>query len=424
MNQPRTLEQWLEWQSGLHPSEIELGLGRVSRVLQALNLPPLNRVITVAGTNGKGTTVAAYEAWLHTGGHKVASYTSPHLLRYNERVRLARHAVSDADLCRAFERVDEARDDTRLTYFEFGTLAALILIAEYQPDYALLEVGLGGRLDAVNVVDPDLAHITTIGLDHQAWLGNDLESIGREKAGILRPGCTAVCSDADAPFSIVQRAEQLGCKLLLAGRDYQLQSLDQDHFQWQCAAHDLVVELPLAGRHQAANFAGVLAGLDSLGLLRGLDARSINRGFESIQLAGRIQHLRVEGKACDLIVDVGHNPLAASAIAAYLRDSKNGRKVNFILGMLDDKDVAGFVRELSDLVDIWSLVSLPGERGLSARQLQQRSAQHLGRAHLFDSVSEALSAGLCSAANQDILFVAGSFLTVEAVFKSPGLKLI
>jgi dihydrofolate synthase/folylpolyglutamate synthase len=419
----RTLEQWLDWQSQLHPSHIELGLERVSSVFGRLKLAPLRRVITVAGTNGKGTTVAAYESWLHARGFKVASYTSPHIQKYNERVRLGRKSVSDASLCEAFTQVDAARGETTLTYFEFGTLAALVLIAQYQPDFAILEVGLGGRLDAVNIIDANLAHITAIGLDHQAWLGDDRETIGREKAGILRDGGLAVCSDPQVPESVLQTAAQLHCNLLLPGRDYTLQRLENDRFSWRRNTHDLVIDQPLVGSHQAENFAGVLAGLDALGLLAGLDSESINNGFGSFQLAGRIQSIKLRGSHLQLVVDVGHNPMAARAIASYLASRKGHRKVTFMLGMLDDKDVAGFVHELSSWVDQWWLVSLPGERGLQASQLYQRGQAYFAHHRLFDSVADGLSEALSSAHNDDILFVAGSFLTVEAVFNSPGVTL-
>ncbi len=247
MNPTRSLDAWLEWQASLNVKAIDLGLDRVHAVLDRLELKPFANVITVAGTNGKGSTVAGYETWLHNRDYRVASYTSPHGVDYNERIRCGLVADDDEPLCAAFARVDAARNDVPLTYFEFGTLAALVLIDEYAPDYAVLEVGLGGRLDAVNVVDPSLAHITAIGLDHQAWLGNDRESIGREKAGILRPRGMAVCTDTDPPRSVLRTAAELECDLMLVGRDYQVSQVDGRSMCWQGKQRSLDLAIPLAG---------------------------------------------------------------------------------------------------------------------------------------------------------------------------------
>jgi dihydrofolate synthase / folylpolyglutamate synthase len=413
-----TLADWLDWQQQLNPKSIALGLDRVSSVFQRLQLDGIKRVITVAGTNGKGSTVAYYESWLKNAGFSVASYTSPHLLHYNERIRINLIPVSDRLLCDAFDRIDQVREDIQLTYFEFGTLAALVLMSDYAPDFSILEVGLGGRLDAVNIIDADLAHLTPIGLDHQSWLGIDRETIGAEKAGILRKGCLAVCSDSHPPISVLGRLDTLACNYSLAGRDYQYQWIDDQTIQWKGREKEAKLIPPLAGRHQAQNVSGVLAGLELLGCLEGLESDHIAGNFLDVSCAGRLQTLNYPVCAGRLLVDVGHNQQAAQVIASYLKTLKPQHRVTVLLGMLDDKDSVAYVAELSEFVDEWWLVSLPGDRGLTAEQLFQRlSSQQLNNVHLFESANKALSDGMPSLDNQDILLATGSFLTVEAVLK-------
>ena len=289
-----SVDQWLQWQMDLHGQAIELGLDRVREVGAELGLDRVaGRVVTVAGTNGKGSTVAAYECWLRHEGYEVASYTSPHLLRYNERIKRNLEPVGGPELCAAFAAVEDARGSTSLTYFEFGTLAALYLMRQWQPDYALLEVGLGGRLDAVNIVDPDLAQLTPIGLDHEAWLGDTREKIGFEKAGILRPGIDVIVNDREPPQSVLREIERLGCSELRLGRDYDIETLDDRLFVWRGAGRELRLACPLAGEHQQANLAGVIAGLTRLGGAEVLDDNRLSAGFEDLRLAGRFQRARL-----------------------------------------------------------------------------------------------------------------------------------
>ena len=258
-----TLDQWLEWQMALHDKAIDLGLDRVNQVGASLGLNKIaSQVITVAGTNGKGSSVAAYENWLRQAGFKVASYTSPHLLRYNERIKRDLMPVSDAELCTAFEAVEAARRDTSLTYFEFGTLAALYLMQQWQPDYAILEVGLGGRLDAVNIIDADLVHLTPIGIDHESWLGDDREQIGFEKAGVLRAGIPVVLNDSDPPQSVLKEIDRLNCNCLQTGRDFESSLLADDQLLWRRGNLEFALDNVLPGIHQAHNLAGVVTGLD------------------------------------------------------------------------------------------------------------------------------------------------------------------
>jgi dihydrofolate synthase / folylpolyglutamate synthase len=412
------LDAWLDWQQQLNPKSISLGLDRVSRVFQRLQLNGIKRVITVAGTNGKGSTVAYYESWLKNAGFSVVSYTSPHLLHYNERIKINLLPASDQQLCEAFDRIDQVREDIQLTYFEFGTLAALVLMSDYAPDFSILEVGLGGRLDAVNIIDADLAHLTPIGLDHHDWLGNDRETIGAEKAGILRKGCLAVCSDSHPPDSVLGQLDTLECNYSLAGRDYQYQWIDDQSIHWQGRENELQLIPPLTGGHQAQNISGVLAGLELLGCLEGLENDRITANFSGVSCTGRLQTLDYPDCAGRLVVDVGHNQQAAQVIASFLKTLKPQHKVTVLLGMLEDKDSVAYVAELSAFVDEWWLVSLSGERGLTAEQLFQRlSSLQLNHVQLFESVNAALSDAMPSVGNQDILLVTGSFLTVEAALK-------
>jgi dihydrofolate synthase/folylpolyglutamate synthase len=413
-----TLNDWLDWQQTLNPAMIDLGLDRVRQVYQSLGLRQIaQRIITVAGTNGKGSTVAAYEGWLKQSGYSVASYTSPHLIRYNERIKLNLSPVTDAQLCAAFQRVDDARDSLALTYFEFGTLAAMLLIDEVQPDFAILEVGLGGRLDAVNIVDPELAHITPIGLDHQQWLGDTRELIGYEKAGILRQNGCAVCNDFDPPESVLSRLTKLECKVMQINQQYHFRETGADSFVWHSDDREIAIHMPLSGAHQMQNMSGVLAGLSLLGCLQGLAENEVAEAFNGVVCEGRLQ--RVDGVIpARIILDVGHNEDAAKVLAKYLQEHHKQRRIVALLGMLEDKDCSAFVSHLNAVVDEWWLLDLNCERGLSAQNLCQRLDDAVRITRQYDSAQKALADAMSSLTNQDILFVSGSFMTVESVLKT------
>ena len=365
---------WLEWQQSLNSNAIELGLERVSAVADRMQINEIaGQVITVAGTNGKGSTVAGYETWLHNAGYSVGSYTSPHLLQYSERIKLNREMVSDRDICEAFEVIDKARGDILLTYFEFGTLAALWLIQQARPDFAILEVGLGGRLDAVNIIDADLVHLTSIGLDHQAWLGNDRETIAFEKAGVLRQDIPVICNDVDLPMTVQKEISRLDCKAQQYQRDFTAQMAKSGgHFRWQSGELGFDLTPVLAGAHQLQNLAGVVAGLHQLVDLKKYSNETVQQYFGGLSLPGRFQQIETGIKAT-VFVDVGHNEDAARALADNLSilKKREGRIV-VLLGMLEDKDNRAFVRGFSEVVDDWWLVSLKSDRGLSARVLADR----------------------------------------------------
>lgn len=418
-----TLSEWLRWQESLHPEEIELGLARVGEVFFRLCPGPLPfTVVTVAGTNGKGSSIAALEAMLRAGGYRVGAYTSPHLLRYNERIRLDGEEVSDTALVEAFERVDQARGDTSLTYFEFGTLAALRIFVDAAPEIVLLEVGLGGRLDAVNIVDPDVALITAIGIDHSAWLGEDRETIAGEKAGIMRPGGPVVCSDPRPPASIVDRAEKLGAPLYQLGREFDYQ-LNGGSWRWHCRAPTTseLADLPrplLGGEHQYRNIAGALM---VLALLQGdfpLERRQIDAGLARLQLPGRLQLIPGE---VPLLLDVAHNPDGVVQLAAALRAEPVAGHNRAIVGMMGDKDLRGALTPLLPLIDGWFAVDLPGvPRAASAARLAD-VLNELGAVDVIPctDVSQALQQARAAARQGDRIVVFGSFYTVAEALAQP-----
>ncbi len=411
-----TLNEWLAWQETLHAREIDLGLERVSFVLERLGRahPPYT-VLTVGGTNGKGSCVAMLESILGAAGYRVATYTSPHLLRYNERIRIGGVEVDDATLCRAFERVDQARGDITLTYFEFGTLAALDIFHDAGLDVAILEVGLGGRLDAVNAVDADVALITSIDLDHLDWLGSDRESIGREKAGILRTGRPAVCGDPHPPRSLVTQAQSLDVPLYCLGRDFGYAKNVSGWRWWSSIGRRDALPLPnLYGDFQLQNAAAVLMVLELYreGLPVGQD--HLRRGLSEIQLRGRFQVL---SGPVERILDVAHNPHGAAALAQALRQRPCTGRTLAVAAILGDKNVEGIGRNIRAVVDAWYAAGLDVPRGQSGAVLAERlAAVHPGVPILVHTcVCDAYAQALQDARPGDRVVVFGSFYTVAEV---------
>ena len=411
----QTLSQWLQWQETLHPRAIDLGLDRVAAVATRMGvLLPAGIVITVGGTNGKGSTVAMLEAVLLAAGYRVGAYTSPHLLRYNERIRINGRDVDDDSLCAAFQAVDEARGETTLSYFEFGTLAALRLFCDAAPDVALLEVGLGGRLDAVNIVDPDIAMVTSIGIDHVQWLGDDRESIAREKAGIFRNGRPAIGCEVSPPASLVQAARQMGASWYAPGDQYDYVP-HEDAWDWNGPSGGYT-DLPLPslrGPQQLANAAGVLMALELLQERLPVSETAIRNGLRDVVLPGRCQF--VPG-AVEMILDVSHNPHGAARLAEVLGLFPCSGRTHLVLGMLDDKDVEGYVTALSSAVDLWYPVSLDNPRGLSADELDRRMRGLLpaNRVQPCADVPAACREAGANASAGDRIVVCGSFFTVAA----------
>ena len=410
------LAGWLEWQTSLNPRDIELGLERVRMVWDRLGAPALGgSVISVAGTNGKGSSAAFAEAILQAAGYRTGCYSSPHLLHYNERIRLDQQVVDDGRICAAFERIDRARGDVPLTYFEFGTLAALCIFSDARPDAVILEVGLGGRLDAVNLIDPDVALITSIGLDHQDWLGSDLESIGREKAGILRADRPAVFSGRNMPESIRAHATRIGARLLVAGEDYRVSRMAQGWaLQGEGMDRHALPPPAMRGAVQIENAAGVLMALGCLSGRLPVDQQAVRAGLLSARLVGRYD---VRPGRPTWVLDVAHNPQAAGVLNELLGEMfTRGRRIA-LCGMLADKDAAAIAEHLASRFDAWHLVDLSDQpRGQSARQLAGKLRPVLGDTpvEVGDSVAATMSSLADTTGPDDLVVIFGSFLTVGA----------
>ncbi|MGB1949361.1 MAG: bifunctional tetrahydrofolate synthase/dihydrofolate synthase [Marinobacter sp.] len=404
-----TLDQWLSYLESIHPSEIDMSLERVLMVLRRLfpRKPP-GRVVTVGGTNGKGSAVACLEALLLDAGRTVGAYTSPHLQHYNERVRINGADVSDAELIDAFCDVEAARKNVTLTYFEFGTLAAFVILAKAGVQDWILEVGLGGRLDAVNVLDADLAIITSVDIDHVAFLGDNREVIGFEKAGILRPGIAAVYADIDPPRSVLQQVAAQRVRLQRLGESYRLEPEEHGH---RLAFSD-GTELQIAGSVPLPLHSVAAAAVAFHELEPRVGPDTIGRTLARVRVPGRFERLR---QSPALYVDVGHNPHAARWLAdrVGLARPESGR-VRAVYAALADKDVAGVVTAMSGVVDQWYLGGLSCHRGLNSHALAQRICEVPvpTASREFGSVSLALNAALEDAGAQDLVIVFGSFFTV------------
>ena len=413
------LDEWLGRIEQRHSSSIELGLERCAAVWARMGRPrPARHLISVAGTNGKGSTVAGIDAAFRFLGRRVGSYTSPHLVRYSERIRIGGDEAGDEAIIDGFEAVEAAAGDTRLTYFEFATLAALATLSRAALDFAVLEIGLGGRLDAVNVLDANVAVITPIGLDHQEYLGNDRDSVGREKAGILRPGQTVVCSDRDPPDSVYSTADRLDARLIRIGADFDI-SHDRDAHAvplWRYFFADLEAAMPIAmaGAHQADNLAGALTAV-----LVSEPEASARLDELAVAVAGSRLRGRLERVSDDpeIIVDVGHNPLAAMVIAEFL-DGRDGKPCLVVLGMLHDKDAEGVAKHLGDRVSAWYCGGLLGPRGQTGEDLALRVRAALPQAAVgaYPTVATALDAAIDDAGQGGLVLVFGSFHTAgEAI---------
>lgn len=410
------LAAWLYYLERLHSQPIELGLERVKQVAERLDLlKPAPKVFTVAGTNGKGTTCCTLESILLAAGLRVGVYSSPHLLRYTERVRIQGQELPEAEHSHSFARIEAGRGDISLTYFEFGTLSALQLFKQANLDVVILEVGLGGRLDATNIVDSDVAAITSIAIDHTDWLGFDRESIGREKAGVFRRGKPAIVGEPDMPQSIADVAATLGAYLYqrdIAWQFSQHGSFDQPQngWNWLCGDRQLT-DLPLPNV-PLANAATALAVLHYSGLPLSEDA--IRQGLQAASLPGRFQRVSEQPL---LILDVAHNPHAARYLTDKLAQLPKQGKVRAVVGMLSDKDIGGTLACLSEQVDEWYCAPLEGPRGASAEQL----AEHLAQSRQFSDVETAWRQAMQDAEPQDVVIVCGSFHTVAHVMAAMDL---
>lgn len=404
----RSLSAWLEYIERQHPQAIALGLDRVIEVSRRLQSAIHCPVITVGGTNGKGSTCAMLESILRCAGYRAGLYSSPHLLRYNERVRIGGEEADDAVLCEGFEAVEAVRGEVPLTYFEFGTLAALRVFARAGLDALVLEVGLGGRLDAVNVVDADCAVLTSVAIDHVEFLGDTREAIGREKAGIFRAGRPAVVADPSPPAAVLAA----DAKLLLIGRDFGFNVEGTQWSYWGPGGKRPGLAWPaLRGEVQLRNASAAMTALDALRERLTVPMQDVRRGLAEVTLPGRFQVL--PGRP-QVILDVAHNPEAAATLAANLSAGGFAPETIGVLGMLRDKDIAGVLRAVAPRVTRWHLATLGGPRGASAAELMQflRAQEIEAPAFEHASVAEALAAAKEEAGENDKIVVFGSFLTV------------
>lgn len=423
MSRPATLAAWLAYLESLHPKSIALGLDRVRAVHARLAATVTCPVITVGGTNGKGSTCAMLETILRCAGYRIGLYTSPHLVRYNERVRIAGRDVTDAELMAAFDAVEDARlatldaqaRPTALTYFEFGTLAALWLFARAELDALILEVGLGGRLDAVNIVDPDVAVITSVDIDHVDYLGPTREDIGREKAGILRAGRPAVCAEPVPPESVVAAAREIGAELCLIGRDY---AYVNEGTQWRYRGprtERFGLPVPaLRGAYQLGNAATALAALDFLHARLPVSGGAVREGLLAVELPGRFQVL--PGRPT-IVLDVAHNPHAARALADALFAMGYHPETIAVCAMLADKDIAGVIAAMRPRVDRWLVAPLPGPRGAGGERMRDAllaAGVSAAAVRVCADVAHALDIARETAGEADRIVVFGSFLTVGA----------
>lgn len=438
--QPRSLDAWLSYLEKLHSQEIDLGLERIRQVAAHLALlQPEATVITVAGTNGKGSSVAFLSAMLQEAGYRVGCFTSPHLVDYRERVQINGQLLPEQEHCAAFAAINAARGDISLTYFEFGTLAALWLLQKHQVDIAVLEVGLGGRLDAVNIIDPELSIVTSVGIDHIDYLGRDRENIGFEKAGIYRSQRPAICGDAQPPQRLLAHAEAIQAQLLCVEQDYGLERLANGRWHFQVKSARAAKYLtPLTNLPEpqlpVMNALGVIAGLQLAGF--NLSREQVCAGLEKAQVAGRFEIIANKPLT---ILDVAHNPQAAQYLrkkVSQLLERKIAQKttqqaevktskirVIAVCGMLNDKDIQATLAELTGLVDVWYLADLPGPRGAKAAELSQALGAETVPQQNFSCVTVAYENAQKDAGEQDIIICFGSFLTIAALYAVQGRKI-
>lgn len=408
------LEDWLRWQENSHHLAIDLGLERVEKVYRALN-PPARRplTITVGGTNGKGSCVAYLETIYRTAGYRVGAYTSPHIVTYNERIKIDGKPVNDKLICRAFERIEQVRNGVSLSYFEFGTLAALIIFLDADLDIQILEVGLGGRLDAVNIVNPDAAIISSIAIDHVAWLGDTRAAIGYEKAGIFRADTPAIVGDPDPPDSLRQVAEEKSAQYHTIGQDFDYIK-SSNTWQW-CSKNKKIEHLPqpaLKGEHQFRNASSVIMAVNLLQDKLPVNEDSIRRSLMEVDLPGRFQLINGD---IQVLLDVGHNPEAVGTLVEYLTQNFPKRRIHAIFSMMRDKDIAEVIKIMNPIVHDWFFSPLINVRAASEELMQDIfSAQGIANVTFgFTGFKDAFAAAKKHTVRGDLLLIFGSFFLVS-----------
>jgi len=420
----KSLAQWLSYLETIHLTEIDLGLTRISKVAKLLNIDfSFAQVITVAGTNGKGTTCAFIENALIANNKTVAVYSSPHIERFNERLRINNADVNDQSLIDAFEQIEQQRNDISLTYYEYTTLAAFLVLMVQKPEVIILEVGLGGRLDATNLIDADIAVITTIDLDHQAYLGDNRESIGFEKAGIMRAKQNVVIGDTDCPNSVIAHATQLNAQVNLREHDFFVQqqdsiaeASDKGLWSWTFGRHQVnALNKPYIPQDNVATALTVLALLTDFSFQ--FTSKNINTLIEKTKVAGRTELIINENLKGSVLLDVGHNPQAARYLAHYLQTIEYD-KLYAVTGMLKDKDIINTFQPLLTLVDHWYLGGLSVPRGASAKELAEQLSLNKDSANCFDNITQAFKMANENSTARDLILVFGSFYTVAEIRRS------
>jgi dihydrofolate synthase / folylpolyglutamate synthase len=409
-----TINEWLAWQEKSHPLTIDLGLKRVAKVYDALNHKAKKPItITVAGTNGKGSCVAYLEAIYMAQGYRVGAYTSPHILKYNERIKIAGIPLDDDRICQAFERIEKVRDNVSLSYFEFGTLAALDIFSGASLDIQLLEVGLGGRLDAVNIIEPDAAIISSIGIDHVAWLGQTRQAIGYEKAGIFRASVPAIVGDPNPPDSLMQAAKIKKACFYSMGKEFGYVKHQAD-WQWFCG-NKKISDLPepgLKGEHQYRNASVAIMAVTCLEDRLPVDEKSIRKGLKSVNLPGRFQ--LIDGEI-PILLDVGHNPEAVKTLVEYLTQNFPNRRIHAIFSMMKDKDIAEVLRIMNPVIHDWFFAPLSNARAATEQLMREIFLQQkiVSVSFGYTGFKDAFEAAKKQAANNDLLLVFGSFFLVS-----------
>ena len=422
LNKPTTAQQWLAYIEALHPKSIAMGLDRVRTVAKNILLNPTFPIITVAGTNGKGSACAMLSQIYIEAGFTVGCYTSPHLIRYNERVRVNNLDISDTDLCTAFEAVEQARGNIALTYFEMGTLAAMWHFCQLKIDVVILEVGLGGRLDAVNIFEPACCIVTAIDLDHMEYLGNTREKIGFEKAGIFRPNVMAICGDANPPNSLVDYAKKINAPLSLINRDFSVKKMVNGWNYTEKNEDFLLPNLGLQGEFQLNNAACVICAVQYLNTLLPVQASQIPSALQKVKLAGRFYCISTHPT---IIVDVAHNPHAALSLAHNLQVAPCAGKTLAVFAMLADKDIDGVIQAVSSHIHQWFVADNHSIRGAKAQDLKQKLLKNDAniKVNLFADVVSALVSACDVATKNDRIIVFGSFYTVaDAINHISNLK--
>lgn len=409
-----SLQAWLDWQEGFHPRSIDLGLSRAASVFQKLNHTDIKPVtITVAGTNGKGSCVAFLEAIYKAQGYKVGTYTSPHILKYNERIKIDGVPVSDELICEAFERIDTARSQVSLSYFEFGTLAALDIFSRAKLDVQLLEVGLGGRLDAVNIIDPDTAIVSSIDIDHVDWLGETREAIGREKAGIFRKNIPAIIGDLEPPQSLLDCAEEKQALLFCLNKDFSYEKSPLG-WNWHCATQSYA-DLPypvLKGEHQFRNAATVIFAVMQMQKVLSVSEAAIHQGLKNAQLIGRFQLCE---ENIPVLLDVAHNPQAVGTLVEHLSENFADKKIYAVFSMMKDKDINCVIELIKDKISGWFIAPLKNSRAATEEMIQACfKKQNINQVTMgFESFSEAYTAAKQHARPDDLILIFGSFFLVS-----------